>query len=49
MIFAARTKRMESLAFRLCYRAYRLVHHAMTGVEVQVGNFSVIPRAAWRG
>jgi len=46
VIFAARTRRMESLGFRLCYRAYRLVHHAMTGVVVQVGNFSVVPRSA---
>jgi polyisoprenyl-phosphate glycosyltransferase len=46
VVFAARTKRMEGLGFRLCYRAYRLIHHAMTGVVVQVGNFSVVPRAA---
>ena len=46
VVFAARTKRMESLGFRLGYRAYRLVHRAMTGVAVQVGNFSVIPRPA---
>jgi polyisoprenyl-phosphate glycosyltransferase len=46
VVFAARTKRMESLGFRLSYRAYRLVHHAMTGVVVQVGNFSVVPRSA---
>lgn len=46
VVFAARTKRMESLGFRLCYRAYRLVHYAMTGVVVQVGNFSVVPRPA---
>jgi hypothetical protein len=46
VVFAARTKRMESLAFRLCYRVYRLVHRALTGVVVRVGNFSVVPRAA---
>ncbi len=46
VVFAARTKRMESAGFRLCYRAYRLVHHALTGVVVRVGNFSVVPRAA---
>jgi len=46
VVFAARTRRMESLGFRLCYRAYRLIHHAMTGVVVQVGNFSVVPRSA---
>jgi len=46
VVFAARTRRMESLSFRLCYRAYRLIHLAMTGVVVQVGNFSVVPRSA---
>jgi hypothetical protein len=46
VVFAARTKRMESLGFRLFYQAYRLVHHALTGVVVQVGNFSVVPRHA---
>jgi len=46
VVFAARTKRMESLGIRLFYQAYRLVHHALTGVVVQVGNFSVVPRAA---
>ena len=46
VVFAARTRRMESLGFRLCYKAYRLMHHALTGVVVQVGNFSVVPRPA---
>jgi hypothetical protein len=46
VVFAARTRRMEGLGFRLCYRAYRLIHYAMTGVVVQVGNFSVVPRRA---
>ena len=46
VIFAARTRRMESLAFQFFYRAYQVVHRALTGVEVRVGNFSVIPRMA---
>lgn len=46
VVFAARTRRMESLGFRLGYRAYRVIHRALTGVVVQVGNFSVLPRAA---
>jgi len=46
VVFAARTKRMESPAFRMSYQAYRLVHRALTGVVVRVGNFSVIPRPA---
>jgi len=45
-VFAARGKRMESLAFQLFYRAYRLLHRVLTGVEVRVGNFSVLPREA---
>ena len=46
VIFAARTRRMESIAFQACYQAYRLIHRALTGVAVRVGNFSVIPRPA---
>ena len=45
-VFAARGKRMESLAFQFCYQAYRLVHLVLTGVEVRVGNFSILPREA---
>ncbi len=43
-VFAARTKRLESAAFQFFYRAYRLIHYALTGIEVRVGNFSVLPR-----
>lgn len=46
VVFAARTKRMEGLAFRLFYQAYRMVHRVLTGVEVRIGNFSVVPRSA---
>jgi polyisoprenyl-phosphate glycosyltransferase len=45
-IFAARTKRMESVAFQLFYHLYRLTHRVLTGVTVRVGNFSVVPRDA---
>ena len=45
VIFAARTRRMESLAFQFFYRVYQVAHRALTGVEVRVGNFSVMPRA----
>lgn len=44
IVFAERTKRSESLVFRLCYVLYRLAHRALTGHGVRVGNFSVIPR-----
>jgi len=43
IIFAARARRADSLAFRFFYRLYRLIHFLLTGVKVRVGNFSVIP------
>lgn len=44
MVFAERRKRSESLAFRVCYHLYRLVHRVLTGRSVRVGNFSALPR-----
>jgi glycosyltransferase involved in cell wall biosynthesis len=46
VVFAARAKRMESLAFQCFYRIYQFLHRVLTGIEVRVGNFSVMPRAA---
>ncbi len=46
IVFAARTRRMESVTFVMMYHAYRLVHLILTGVPVRVGNFSAIP-ARW--
>ncbi|HTW64603.1 MAG TPA: glycosyltransferase [Bryobacteraceae bacterium] len=43
IIFAARAKRMEKLAFQLCYRIYCAAHWLLTGVRVRVGNFSIVP------
>jgi hypothetical protein len=43
IVFAARSKRMEGLTFKVSYHAYRIVHKALTGISVRVGNFSVIP------
>ncbi|MGB6947210.1 MAG: glycosyltransferase [Bryobacteraceae bacterium] len=43
IIFAERAKRMEKLAFRLCYWLYRTTHWMLTGVRVRVGNFSIVP------
>jgi hypothetical protein len=45
-VFAARTRRMESCTFQFFYRAYKLIHLVLTGIEVRVGNFSVVPRPA---
>jgi polyisoprenyl-phosphate glycosyltransferase len=42
-IFAKRSRRTESLGFRLAYQLYKLVHHMLTGVRVEVGNFSILP------
>src|SRR6266478_4336557 len=43
VVFAARARRTEGLAFRLFYPLYRLAHRILTGVAVRVGNFSVVP------
>ena len=45
-VFAARTRRMESFSFQVFYHVYRAVHWVLTGIEVRVGNFSVLPRLA---
>lgn len=44
IVFADRTRRSESLRFRAFYQIYRLIHRLLTGFDVRVGNFSVIPR-----
>src|SRR5579862_9386212 len=46
VVFAARTRRMESVAFQFFYRLYQALHLVLTGVAVRVGNFSVMPRTA---
>ena len=43
VVFAARSKRLESPAFRFFYQTYRVLHKALTGISVRVGNFSVLP------
>ncbi len=42
VIFAERTRRSESLTFKVFYHFYRALHRFLTGVQVRVGNFSVI-------
>lgn len=46
IIFAARNRRSETFIFRLLYHLYRLIHFLLTGVQVRVGNFSIIPAGA---
>ena len=42
-IFAERSRRTESFAFRLFYQLYKVLHRMLTGVSVRVGNFSILP------
>ena len=44
IVFAERTRRSESIPFRIFYVLYKLLHHVLTGQRVRVGNFSAIPR-----
>jgi glycosyltransferase involved in cell wall biosynthesis len=44
VIFAGRSRRSESLLFRIFYRLFKLMHLLLTGHRVQVGNFSLLPR-----
>jgi glycosyltransferase involved in cell wall biosynthesis len=43
LVFAKRARRSESIVFRLFYRSYRLLHRLLTGLPVEVGNFSIVP------
>ena len=42
-VFARRIRRSEGPMFRLFYWTYRSVHRVLTGIPVQIGNFSVMP------
>ena len=42
-IFAERSRRSESIVFRVFYHLYKAVHRCLTGVSVRVGNFSILP------
>jgi hypothetical protein len=43
IVFAERTRRSESTVFQFFYRLYQLIHWMLTGIQVRVGNFSVVP------
>ena len=45
IVFAERTRRSESLTFRLGYMGYRLLHYVLTDRHIRFGNFSIIPRS----
>lgn len=42
-VFAQRLRRSEGMSFRLFYWLYRQLHRMLTGLPVQVGNFSALP------
>jgi polyisoprenyl-phosphate glycosyltransferase len=42
-IFAERSRRTESLVFRLFYQLYKVLHRMLTGISVRVGNFCILP------
>jgi len=44
VLFAARRRRFEGRLFSLGYHLYRLCHWLLTGIEVRIGNFSIVPR-----
>ncbi|MGD0519846.1 MAG: glycosyltransferase [Terracidiphilus sp.] len=44
-IFAERSRRTESLVFRISYKFYKVLHRILTGVSVRGGNFSIFPAA----
>jgi glycosyltransferase involved in cell wall biosynthesis len=46
IVFAARRKRLESFVFRVFYLLYCLLHLMLTGIRVEVGNFSIVPASA---
>jgi cellulose synthase/poly-beta-1,6-N-acetylglucosamine synthase-like glycosyltransferase len=46
IVFAERTRRSEGFWFSVCYRLYRMLHRALVGIPVRVGNFSAVPSSA---
>ena len=42
-VFAERSRSSESLQFRSFYLLYKFLHRCLTGVNVRVGNFSILP------
>lgn len=43
VVLALRTKRRESLAFKLFYRLFRVLFRSLTGATVRSGNFAAMP------
>lgn len=43
IVFARRTRRSEGLLFLVGYQGFRAIHYLLTGLRVEVGNFSAVP------
>ena len=43
IVFARRTQRSESLLFKFFYKLYKWLYKLLTGQQIGVGNFSIIP------
>ena len=43
IVFAKRTRRSEGPLFLVGYHGFRAIHYLLTGLPVEVGNFSAIP------
>ena len=48
IVCARRAQRSERLLFRVLYRIYKLLFGGLTGVQIDFGNFCLIPRPALR-
>lgn len=44
-VFAGRARRAEGLIFRTGYQFYRMVHLALVGFDIRIGNFSLLSGA----
>lgn len=45
IVFAKRTRRSEGPLFLVGYHGFRVIHYLLTGLRVEVGNFSAVPHA----
>ena len=43
-VFAQRSRRSEGVIFRIFYQLYRMAYRVLTGTEISMGNFSLLPK-----
>ena len=48
-VFAARRKRLEGVLFQFGYAFYCRLHWLLTGIKVEIGNFSILSRSNLSG